>query len=120
MRDLSLRTLFDLAVAEVEDPDKHVLQMYQWHFDRSMFVVRSVLTVTGTLLAALIVGYLRAELKVPIWQVCAALGGAGMTAWFGYFRYRQLCHIHEEYVSALSLMRSAMAIKPFLNRYRGT
>lgn len=119
MRDLSIKDLVDLVVADVPDGGDRIQKMYDWHFDRVMRTSQWILGIAASLFLSLAVSLFRAELQLPVWQIALVVVGALGTATYGLYRQWQLRSVHRQFVAALKLYCELKEMAPFIARYRG-
>lgn len=119
MKELSIKDLVDLVVADVPEAEARIQRMFEWQFDRSMTICQWVFGFTASLFVAVAVAFFRAELEVPWWQIGAVVLAALGTGTYGLFRLWQLRSVHQQFVAALKLYCELKQIRPFIVRYRG-
>ena len=118
MKDLRVKDLVDLVVADVPDASDRIETMFKWHHDRVMRTSQWALGLSASLTVALGVVVFRAELQLAWWQMVLVVAAALGTAAYGLYRQWQLRSIHRQFVSALKLYCELKEMAPFIARYR--
>ena len=118
MRDLSVKELSDLVVADVPDADARIEKMFGWHFERDMAITRWMLGAAAALAVSALVAFFKAEIKPNWWQTVLLTGIPLVTSSYGVYRLAQIRSIHGQFVSALKIYNELKQIRPFIVRYR--
>ncbi len=118
MKELSVRELLDLVSSGVADGENRIHQMYVWYFERSMTAVKFIFGVSGSILAAVGIAFLKAEVKVELWIVALSVICAIGSATYGMYLFWQLRTTSRSYVSSLRLFKEIQRVGQFLQRYR--
>jgi hypothetical protein len=85
MEEVTIQELLDLASSGVVDGEDRIHQIYAWHFERTMTAVKFIFGASGSLLAAVGIAFLRAELKVAPWIVILSVVAATTSATYGFY-----------------------------------
>jgi len=120
MRDLTVKDLLDLVVADVPDASGRVQKIFEWHFDRVKTIAQWVLGAAASLFVSSLIPFFKAELKLTWWQILLLFLSAAGTASYGIYRLWQLRSLHREFVTALKLHCELKEMRPFFLRYRAT
>lgn len=118
MRELSMKELIDLVVAEVPEAETRIQKMFEWHFERVKIVSQWFLAAAASLSISVLVTFFRGGSKLVWWQNILVLFLAFATATPGLYRLRQLRSLNRQFVAALKLYSEFKKIKTFLIRYR--
>ena len=118
MRDLRIQHLIDLGLADLENVEDQLKQMYEWHFEYSMTQVKLLLGASASLGAAILISLFENQITEFSWQVALGVSGALASATYGVYRFRELRRIHSEYVASLELMQRIRNLLPFVRLYR--
>ena len=119
MKQLLIKDLADLVVADVPEAEARIQRMFEWQFDRSMKICQWVFGFTASLSIAVAVAFFNSELDMTWWQVGAVVLFALGTAIYGILRLWELRFVHRQFVAALKLYSELKEIRPFIVRYRG-
>ena len=119
MKQLLIKDLVDLVVADVPEAEARIQRMFEWQFDRSMKICQWVFGFTASVSIAVAVAFLGTERDIAWWQVGAVLLFALATAIYGISTLWQLRSVHRQFVAALKLYCELKEIRPFIVRYRG-
>jgi ABC-type cobalamin transport system permease subunit len=117
MKDISVKELSDLAVAEVPEPESRVQRMFEWHFERDMTLAKGFLGAAASISVAVAVALFRNQVNVAWWWVLAVVASSAVCLIIGLVRFRQLRNIHKQFVDALKLHRELQQIAPFIRIY---
>ncbi len=109
--------MLQLASVSGEKGDDHLKQLYVWRHDRASTTAKAFAGLGASLTVALVAALLQARLTAPWWQSALGFVGAGLLLGVGSYRYWLLNRSSTDYVAALSLLRRAEQIRPFLTRY---
>jgi hypothetical protein len=91
----------DLAYSAGEEPEPDLRQIFNWYFEQTMSGLRTALTLTGTVLVALLVAIFKDEDA----GLAIALGVAlTLSCVAGAFQARLLVNFHREFISARRLL----------------
>jgi len=118
MRELSMKELIDLVVAEVPEAETRIQKMFEWYFERVKIVSQWFLAAAASLSISVLVTFFRGGSKLVWWQNILVLFLAFATATPGLYRLRQLRSLNRQFVAALKLYSEFKKIKTFLIRYR--
>ena len=117
-RNLSIRDLIDLTLADVNSAEERIEKMFEWHFDRTKTVAQWVLGAAASLSISVIVSISKEEWKLEpdvtgFILVCAVATGA-----YGVYALWQLRWLCRQYVASLKLYSELTRIRAFVSRYR--
>ena len=118
MRELSMKELIDLVVAEVPEAETRIQKMFEWHFERVKITSQWVLAATASLSISVLVAFFKAELKLVWWQTTLIVFLAVATATYGVYCLWQLRSLNRQFVAALKLYCEFKRMKTFLFEYR--
>jgi hypothetical protein len=119
MRDVALRELIDIVVADVPEPEKRLEKVFDWETSRNLEVAKWVLGASAAVFAAVLVAYLKGEITKPSWHLPAGLLASVLTATYGLYRLRQMRAAHRQFIASMTLLSELLRIAPFLKKYRG-
>ena len=117
MKDISVKELSDLVVAEVPDPESRVQRMFEWHFERDMTLAKAFLGAAASIAIAVAVALFKNEVQVAWWWVLAVVTSSVVCFVIGMNRFRRLRNIHKQFVDALKLQHELQQIASFLRSY---
>lgn len=123
MTDLTIGDLFDLVASEVPDAPERIEQIYKWHFDRSIELIRLVIGGMATLLAGFGVALAKGETvgSPALAGLVAVL--ALTTGTYAVYRLYQLRFIYQDFVASLRLYnafkRQRSLVRLYVSRGRG-
>lgn len=118
MKDLTIRELIDLVEGEIPDSELRIEKMFQWHFERSILIIKWVLGASVSLFISVMIAFFKAEIKLPWWQITLVVLFAVGTATYGIYRLWQIRSMHRQFVSTLKIYSELKKITPFIIRYR--
>lgn len=118
MKDLAIKELIDLVIAEVPDPETKIQRMYEWHFERDMTITKWILGIAASLSISVLIAFFEAERGLVVWHATLVLLSALGTFTYGIYRLWQMRSLHRQFVSALKLLCELKKVEPFLARYR--
>ena len=118
MKDLTLKELEDLVISELPDSEKHIQQMFDWHFQRDMTITKWVLGAAASLFIAVLIAFFRGELTVAWWQPAIVILSSILSFIYGISRLIQMRNLHKQFVSSLRLLTELKKILPFIKKYR--
>ena len=118
MRELSMKELIDLVVAEVPQAETRIQKMFEWHFERVKITSQWVLAAAASLSISVLVAFFKAELKLVWWQTTLIVFLAVATATYGVYCLWQLRSLNRQFVAALKLYCEFKRMKTFLVEYR--
>ena len=118
MRDLAIRDLIDLVVADVPDADARIQEMFNWHFARDMAITRWFLGAAASLAVSSLVAYYRAQIQTVWWQTLILIALPLLASTYGVYRLVRVRQIHRQFVAALRIYNELRQIQPLLVQYR--
>jgi hypothetical protein len=118
MRDLTIRDLLDLVIADVPKGPERIEKMFEWHFERVKTAAQWTLGAAASVVVASMVPLLKAELLLTWWQTVLLILSALGTASYGVLRLWQLRILHREFVAALRLHAELKEMRSFFLKYR--
>ena len=118
MRELRIRELIDLVVAEVPEAEIRIQKMFEWHFERGKITSQWILGIAASLFISLLIAFFRGELRLVWWQTTLIMLSAPGASTYGIYRLWQLRSINRQFVSTLKLYSEFKRIKTFLIAYR--
>lgn len=118
MRELTVKDLLDLIVADVPDAPGRIQKVFEWHFERVKTTAQWVLGAAASLFVSSLIPFFKAELQLSWWQTLLLFLSAAGTASYGIYRLWQLRTLHREFVAALKLHSEFKQMRPFFLRYR--
>jgi hypothetical protein len=118
MKEIRLRDLVDLMVAEVPDAEKRIEKMFQWHHDRVMAISQWMLGAAASLFAVLLVAFFRGDLELAFWKIGLLVLGISIVAILGFLRIWQLRVMNHQFVATLKLYSEFKKINHFFVLYR--
>lgn len=120
MKDISLKELVDLVVAEVTEAESYIEKMFEWYFERDITLTKWLLGAAASITVAVVLAIFRnqAQLASPYTILIVLCAGACFLV--GIYRFVQLRKVHKQFVSTLKLYRDLQNIGPFINVYRRT
>jgi len=118
MRELSIKDLLDLVVAEVPDAATRIQKMFEWHFERVKVISQWILGATASLFIYILVAFFKADLELEAWQIILIVLFALCTSTYGIYLLWQLRSLNRQFIAALKLFYEFKKIRPFLIRYR--
>ncbi len=101
--DLSVQNLEDLVVAMDDDPESHLLQIYDWDHQRQMSVATWWLGVSASLFVGLLLSSLtvaQSSANKNVLEIGAAFGALALV--YGSWRFWRMRGTYIEYIGALS------------------
>jgi hypothetical protein len=118
MRDISIRDLIDLVVADVPEADARIQEMFNWHFSRDMAITKWFLGAAASLAVSALVAYFNSEIHFLWWQTLILITLPLLTSTYGVYRLAKVRRIHRQFVAALRIYNELRQIRPFLVQYR--
>ncbi len=118
MRNLSMKELIDLVVAEVPDAETRIQKMFEWYFERVKITSQWILGATASLFISVLVAFFKAELQLVWWKTALIILFALSTATYGVYRLWQLRSLNSQFVATLKLYCEFKKMKTFITRYR--
>jgi hypothetical protein len=117
-RNLSIRDLLDLAVADVAGAEERIEKIFEWHFDRAKTISQWILGAAASLSISVLISISKQEWKLSapfttIILMCAVATGA-----YGAYNLWQLRSLSRQFVAALKLYSELTGIRAFVGRYR--
>ena len=117
MKDIEIRDLIDLVVADVDDGDARIQKIFEWHFERVKTVSQWVVVVAGGLLVSLLVEFLTGDMSIHWAYTLLSALAAVATATFGVYYFARLRSMRRQFVVALGLYRQLRDMRPFIVLY---
>lgn len=118
MKDITLKELVDLAVADISEPNDRIEKMFEWHFERELTITKWLLGAAASIFVAMLISYYKQEFNVSTWQIILGIIIVLASFSYGIYRLWRLRNIHKQFVSALKLLKELTNIAPFLQAYR--
>lgn len=118
MKDISIKDLLDLVISEVPDAETRIQQMFDWHFQRNMMIIKWIMGAVASLVIAALVAYFKAEIKLNWWQATIVIFFPLSGSTYGIYRLYHIRSMHRQFVSALKIYNELKKIFPFIHRYR--
>ncbi len=69
MRNLKIKDLIDLVIAETPNAEVRIEKIFEWHFERIKITSQWVLGIAATVSAAFLLAFFKAELKINLLQI---------------------------------------------------
>lgn len=118
MRDLRMKELIDLVVAEVPDAETRIQKMFEWYFERVKVTSQWILAAAASLSFSVLAAFLKAESQLLWWETTLIILLALGTATYGVYRLWQLRSLNSQFVATLRLYCEFKKMKAFITRYR--
>ena len=118
MRDISIRDLIDLVVADVPEADARIQEMFSWHFERDMTITKWFLGAAASIAVSALIAFLKAEIDILWWQTIIMVALPLLTSTYGVYRLAKGRRIHRQFVAALRIYNELRQIRQFLVQYR--
>lgn len=111
MRSIMLADILVLVDAHPRKAEERLEKMYEWYYDRSLNIAKMALGGAGSLLLALLLGFLKNEFQnAPFYQATISAGVAVLAAAYGFWRLYALRKIQTEFVNALRMLERAQEL----------